>query len=717
MSTTATHCPYCALQCAMTLDTGSAAAAAQGYPEVAARQFPTNRGGMCRKGWTSAELLADPARLTAPLLRGADGVFQEVSWAAALDRMAAEFRAAQERHGRDGVGIFGGGSLTNEKAYQLGKFARVALRTSRIDYNGRFCMSSAAAAANRSLGMDRGLPFPVTDFDDAHTVLLLGTNPAETMPPFVQHLQHAQQHGGLIVVDPRRSATVRMTEDGGGLHLQPTPGSDLVLLLGLAHVVLHEGLADRDYLERRTKGFESFATSINAWWPERVEQVTGVPAERIRRAAHLLARERRGTYVITGRGVEQHVDGTDTATAAINLALLLGLPGVAGSGYGTLTGQGNGQGGREHGQKADQLPGYRTITDPAAREHVARVWGVDPDDLPGVGIPAVELLTTLGTEHGVRCLWVNGSNVVIGAPDADAVTRGLQALDFLVVCDFFFSETAEFADLVLPVLQWAEEEGTMTNLEGRVLRRRRAVDPPPGARDELWIMSELARRLEAAGTFGVDPEEVFEELRLASAGGKADYSGISWAALDADEACYWPYPAGGSTGTPRAFLDRFGHEDGRAVLVPVRVRAAGRAVDPSPRQNRREPLHRPGTLTLVTGRYLEHYQSGNQTRRVHSLHEAKPESMMQIHPATAASLGIRDGAAVELTSARSHAVALAQLTTDIRPDTVFLPFHYAGNQTANKLVSSDAVDPISSMPEFKAGSVTVRAIDPEERIR
>lgn len=717
MATAATHCPYCALQCAMTLDTDSETALEQGFPEVLGRQFPVNQGGMCRKGWTSSELLANPSRLTAPLLRGTDGVFQEVSWNVALDRMADEFRVAQHRYGRDGVGIFGGGSLTNEKAYQLGKFARVALRTSRIDYNGRFCMSSAAAAANRSLGLDRGLPFPVTDLDDAHTVLLLGTNPAETMPPFVQHLQHAQQHGGLIVVDPRRSATAGMTEDGGGLHLQPTPGSDLVLLLGLAHVVLHEGLADRDYLERRTTGFEAFARSINAWWPERVEQVTGVPAVRIRRAAHLLARERRGTYVITGRGVEQHVDGTDTATAAINLALLLGLPGLTGSGYGTLTGQGNGQGGREHGQKADQLPGYRTITDPAAREHVASVWGVDATDLPGAGIPAVELLTTLGTEHGVRCLWVNGSNVVIGAPDSDAVIRGLQALDFLVVCDFFFSETAEYADLVLPVLQWAEEEGTMTNLEGRVLRRRRAVEPPPGARDELWIMAELARRLEAPGTFSTEPEEVFEELRRASAGGKADYSGISWAALDADEACYWPYPAGGSAGTPRAFLDGFGHADGRAVLVPVRTRAAGRAVDPSPRRNRREPLHRAGTLTLVTGRYLEHYQSGNQTRRVHSLHEAKPESMMQIHPATAASLGIRDGAAVELTSARSRAVALAQLTSDIRPDTVFLPFHYAGRQTANKLVSSDAVDPISSMPEFKAGSVTVRAIDPEEMTR
>ncbi|WP_308221479.1 molybdopterin oxidoreductase family protein [Kocuria flava] len=705
---TETHCPYCALQCAMTLDP-----AGPGTPEVAGRDFPTNRGGLCRKGWTSAQLLGHPERLTAPLLRGPDGKLAEVSWGTALDRMAHAFRAARAAHGPDAVGVFGGGSLTNEKAYQLGKFARVALGTSRIDYNGRFCMSSAAAAANRSLGLDRGLPFPVTDLDDARAVLLLGSNPAETMPPFVRHLERARAEGGLVVVDPRRSATARLTEEGGGVHLQPVPGTDLVLLLGLAHVVVHDGLADRDYLARRTRGLEALLPGLSAWWPERVEQVTGVPAERLRRAARLLARRREGTYVLTGRGVEQHVDGTDTATAAINLALLLGLPGRTGSGYGTLTGQGNGQGGREHGQKADQLPGYRSIADPAARAHVAAVWGVAPEDLPGPGVPAVELLRGLGTEGGVRCLWVNGSNPVVGAPDAGAVERGLRALDFLVVPDFFRSETAEHADLVLPVLQWAEEEGTMTSLEGRVLRRRRAVDPPPGARDELWIMAELARRLGAPGTFSPDPAVVRDELRRASAGGRADYSGITDELLDSGAPCYWPHPAGG-TGTPRVMLDGFGHDDGRAVLVPVRPRAAGRAADPGPPAHRRPALHRPGTLTLTTGRWLEHYQSGTQTRRTASLRADRPEARLQIHPATAAGLGLDDGAPVELTAPAGTAVARAQLSTDVRPDTVFLPFHFAGDQCANRLTGAAAVDPSSAMPEFKATAVTLRPLAPDD---
>ena len=212
------------------------------------RDFPTNRGGLCRKGWTSASLLGHPGRVTEPLLKGADGVHRPVSWDEALTLITAAVKETRARYGADAVGVFGGGGLTNEKAYQLGKFARLALGTSRIDYNGRFCMSSAAAAGMRAFGVDRGLPFPLEDLDGASTILMLGSNVAETMPPFVQHLQGARDAGGLIVVDPRRSATAAFTSDGGGLHLQPLPGTDLTLLLGLSHVVIHEGLADADFI-------------------------------------------------------------------------------------------------------------------------------------------------------------------------------------------------------------------------------------------------------------------------------------------------------------------------------------------------------------------------------------------------------------------------------------------------------------------------------------
>ncbi|MET4144530.1 molybdopterin oxidoreductase family protein [Arthrobacter sp. UYCo732] len=724
-----THCPYCALQCAMTLTspTGLAPASKPGpgpvpaeppaalatieapVLEVSGRDFPTNRGGLCRKGWTAATLLNHPGRVTEPLLKGHDGIHRPIGWDQALALVTTAVRDTQARYGADAIGVFGGGGLTNEKAYMLGKFARLALGTSCIDYNGRFCMSSAAAAGMRAFGVDRGLPFPLADLDGASTILMLGSNVAETMPPFVQHLKGARDAGGLIVVDPRRSATAAFTSDGGGLHLQPLPGTDLTLLLGLQHVVIHEGLADAAFVAERTSGYDAVVRSVNSFWPERVQSITGVPAELIRKTARRLADGARkgGSYILTGRGVEQHVDGTDTATAAINLSLLLGLPGSARSGYGTLTGQGNGQGGREHGQKADQLPGYRKITDPAARAHMAGVWGVPEESIPGPGLTAVHLLKSLGKPDGVRCLFVHASNIAVASPDANAVIAGLRSLDFLVVCDFFMSETAAEADLVLPVLQWAEEEGTLTNLEGRVLRRRRAIQPPAGARSELWIMARLAEALDAPSTYSEDPETVFEELRLASAGGLADYSGIDYAMLDRGEAAYWPYPVG-STGTPRLFLDTFAHADGKAVMTPVTPRrrrtpavtAAGDATAPAAK-----------TMTLITGRLLEHYQSGAQTRRVSELLATQPEAKLQIHPAAAGAMGIVDGAFVSVANERGAVVCRAELSTAIRPETVFLPFHFPEIESANRLTEA-ATDPISGMPEFKFNTVLVRAAAP-----
>nr|WP_262956354.1 molybdopterin oxidoreductase family protein [Microbacterium azadirachtae] len=700
-----THCPYCALQCAMTLTPDPAGSAPV---RVEGRTFPTNRGGLCKKGWTSAALLASPERLTTPLIRDA-GALRPASWDEALERIASSLRAIREADGPDAVAVFGGGGLTNEKAYLLGKFARVALGTSRIDYNGRFCMSSAAAAGNRAFGLDRGLPFPVSDLDDADTILLLGSNVAATMPPLLSHLAGARAAGGLVVVDPRRSQTAELTADGAGAHLQPAPGTDLVLLLGLAHVVLADGLADHDYLDERTVGFDALRRSVAPWWPERVQAATGIPVGVLRATAHRLARGH-GTYILTGRGVEQHIDGTDTATAAINLALVLGLPGRPGSGYGTLTGQGNGQGGREHGQKSDQLPGYRKIADPADRAAVAAVWGVDPDSLPGPGVPAVPLLGMLGRPGGVRALLVHGANVVVSGPDAHAVMAGLRALDLLVVSDFVLSETAALADVVLPVTQWAEEEGTLTTLEGRVIRRRRALPPPPGVRSELEILADLAARLEAPSEWPTDPAIVFAELARASAGGIADYSGLSHALLDAQlaagVAAHWPYPAG-SDGTPRLFAERFAHSDGRARLVPVQ-----------PREHEPEALDEPlcgatmgaGTrsmlLTLITGRLLEHYQSGAQTRRVGELTEAQPRARAEMHPATAARLGVADGDPVVVRNRRGRVVADALLTERIRLDTVFLPFHFTNEECVN-LLTAAVTDPVSGMPEFKRTMVVV----------
>ena len=447
-------------------------------------EFPVNAGALCLKGFTAGDTLAHPERLIAPLVRNAAGQLVPASWEDAIDKVASGLRLLQRKHGRDAIGVFGGGSLTNEKVYQLGKFARVVLRTPHIDYNGRFCMSSAAAAGLRAFGLDRGLPFPVSDLARADAIMLVGANVAETMPPIMQYFDAQRLAGGqLIVVDPRLTATAQHAT----AHLRLIPGTDAVLAHGLMHVLIHERLIDEAYIRERTEGFEAVRAHAATFWPERVERLTGVPQRDIVAAARTLGRAP-NAIILTARGAEQQSQGVANVLSFINLALAMGRVGRPFNGYGCLTGQGNGQGGREHGQKADQLPGYRRLDDAAARERMAALWGVAPEDLPGPGRSAYELLDSLGRDGGVRGLLVIGSNPVVSAPHATHIEERLAALDYLVVCDFFLSETARLADVVLPSAQWAEEDGTMTNLEGRVLRRRKVVEPPPGVRTDLQIL-------------------------------------------------------------------------------------------------------------------------------------------------------------------------------------------------------------------------------------
>ncbi|KOV95559.1 molybdopterin oxidoreductase family protein [Streptomyces sp. NRRL B-3648] len=748
-TSTPTHCPYCALQCGMNITP-----LPQGGVEVTERpDFPVNRGALCGKGRTAAQVLSPAVRLTAPLVREG-GRLVEAGWPEALDRIAERLSATRERYGADAVGVFGGGGLTNEKAYTLGKFARVVLGTSQIDYNGRFCMSSAAAAGTKAFGLDRGLPFPLEDVPKTGCVILVGSNPAETMPPSLRFFTELRENGGtLIVVDPRRTRTAEQAD----LHLAPRPGTDLALALGLLHLVVAERRTDEEYIRERTTGWAEARAAAMAHWPEHVERITGVPVPHLREAVRMFC-EPEAAMVLTARGPEQQSQGTDTVGAWINLCLATGRAGRPLSGYGCLTGQGNGQGGREHGQKADQLPGYRKLDDPAARAHVAGVWGVDPDSLPGPGRSAYELLDALGTD--VRALLLMGSNPVVSAPRAAHVEERLRSLDFLAVADVVLSETAELADVVLPVTQWAEETGTTTSLEGRVLLRRRAVAPPPGVHSDLHVLHELADRLGVEKGFPADPEEVFEELRRASAGGPADYSGITYRRLTEENGVFWPCPqeaagtgggaggaapagagAGGSAvgdgedatpaalpdgpaadtgaldgrspvdagcapvvppvhpGTPRLFLDAFATADGRARFVPVVYR--GTAEEPDGEY----------PLLLTTGRVVAQYQSGAQTRRVAELNAAAPGPFVELHPRLAARLGAAEGDRVAVVSRRGRAVAPARITSAIRPDTVFMPFHWPGEGRANTL-TNPALDPTSRMPEFKSCAVRVEVLGP-----
>jgi assimilatory nitrate reductase catalytic subunit len=556
-------------------------------------------------------------------------------------------------------------------------------------------MSSAAAAGMKAFGIDRGLPFPLDDIAGAQTILLIGSNIAETMPPVMRYLErHRHGDGALIVVDPRRTATAQSAT----LHLKLVPGSDVALANGLMHILVRDHLIDEDYIRQRTDGFARVRSLVASYWPQHVERITGVPEADLVRAAHLLG-SANGSMVLTARGAEQHARGVDTALSFINIALALGQVGKSCGGYGCLTGQGNGQGGREHGQKADQLPGYRKIDDDADRRHVAGVWGVAADSLPGPGLSAYELLDALGEEDGIRVLLVMGSNPVVSAPHASHIEAKLRSLDMLIVADFFLSETAALADVVLPSAQWAEETGTTTNLEGRVLLRRAAGAPPAGVRTDIDILCGLAARLGKSRHFSfATPRAVFDELRRASAGGRADYSGITYERIEAHQGVFWPCPSNAGraksdakvepNGTPRMFGDRFFTPNGRARFHAVRH--GGPAEEP----DREYPIY------LTTGRTLAQYQSGTQTRRIDELIDLAPEAFAELHPRLASRHRIKDGDRITLATRRGRATFVARVTNTIREDTVFVPFHWGGSGSANRL-TNPALDPTSRMPEFK----------------
>jgi assimilatory nitrate reductase catalytic subunit len=688
---TATHCPYCALQCGMNLTNDKQTI------EVQPRDFPTNNGGLCRKGWTSVELLSHPERLTTPLLREKKNApLRRATWGEAIERIVSEMKRVQTRYGRDAVGVFGGGGLTNEKVYLLGKFARVALGTSQIDYNGRFCMSSAGAANIKAFGVDRGLPFPLEDIPGAETILLIGANCAETMPPIMQWFDKQKARGGkLIVADPRLTPTA----EAAHLHLQITPGTDLALANGLLHICLHEKLIDEPFISSRTTGFDEVKRTVAAYWPDRVEHITGVPVQKLVEAARLLGNAKTA-MILTARGAEQHAKGVDTVLAFINLALALGKVGKPHCGYGCLTGQGNGQGGREHGQKADQLPGYRKIENPEHREQIARIWGINADDLPRAGRSAYELLDSLGQENGVRALLVHGSNVAVSSPNAGHIQKRLASLDFLMVADIFLSETAEFADVVLPVAQWAEETGTMTNLEGRVILRQAAKTPPDGIKTDAQICALLAQKLGCGDKFPSEPRVIFEEFRRATAGASADYSGISYERIQSENGVFWPCSQNETSpnGTPRMFVERFATDDGKARFHAVRHRPAGEEPDDD------FPLY------FTTGRVMAQYQSGTQTRRIKALCDTASEAFVEMHPLLAKQFGIAAGDVVQVETRRGLATAPARLSQGIRRDTIFMPFHWGGGQCAN-LLTNPALDSTSKMPEFKVCAARIEKVE------
>ncbi|WP_336771670.1 assimilatory nitrate reductase catalytic subunit NasC [Paenibacillus sp. MMO-58] len=686
----ATQCPFCSVQCKM--EVVEDRSGRRPTYQVTAIPNKVSEGRLCVKGMNAYQHAVSRERLLHPMMRK-NGKLTQVTWEEANEAVSSRLSGLQAEHGAHTVGLYGGGSLTNETAYLLGKFARVALQTKYIDYNGRFCMSAAASAGVKTFGIDRGLTNKLSDIPLAECIILAGTNIAECQPTLMPYFTRAKDNGAIIIViDPRVSATASIAD----IHLRVKPGMDAALVNGMLKVILDEKLIDESFINSRTKGFAEVKEHADSLDLEEIADITGVSIDLIRKAANSFGKARTG-MVFTARGVEQHADGHMAVRNFLNIILATGKIGKEGCGYGAVTGQGNGQGGREHGQKADQLPGYRLIENPEDRAYIAGVWGIDPEELPGKGVSAYEMMELVHSRD-IKGLFVMGSNPIVSNPNAVLVEEALERLEFLVVADMFLSETAKLADIVLPVTAYLENEGTMTNLEGRVLLRPAGRPAPGEARHDWQILCDLAYWLgkEKYFTFR-QSEDIFNELRIASRGGIADYYGITYERLRKEEGIYWPCPSLDHPGTPRLFGERFAHQDGLAVFQTVDNQS------PAEQPSEEYPLY------MTNGRMLSHYLTGVQTRRSPVLAAREVENILEIHPSTARKYRLEDGVLASVQSSRGAVIVRTKMTSDIREDTLFIPMHWGDAQNVNR-ATNPLLDPNCKMPDFKTSAVKVQPL-------
>ena len=683
-----THCCFCGQQCGIKLKVHDNEVV--GFEPW--YEFPFNEGKLCPKGVKRYLQGNHPDRLLQPMERdpSAPGGFRPITWDAALDRVVSEIRRIQAAYGDDAFAMLSGVSLTNEKSYLIGKFARLALHTANLDYNGRFCMVSAGAGNKKALGVDRA-PNPWSDIPLADVVWIAGSNVAETFPITTSYIWRARDRGAKLIVQDPRVVPLARTAD---LFLPVRPGSDSALFGSVLHTLIRHDWLDHDFIDAHTVAFDEAAAAVAEMTPQWAAGITGVPAARIEEAAELWGTAATG-MLLHARGIEQHTKGVDNVLSAINLGLATGKFGKPGCGVSTITGQGNGQGGREHGHKCDQLPGNRDITNPEHRAHIAKVWECEESEIPGKGIPAEEIIEAIHAGE-IKGLLSICFNPVVSAPDSNFTREAFDKLEFYAVIDFFLSETAQHADVVLPGSLHEEDEGTSTSGEGRIIKINAAVTPPGDAHLDWQILLDIARRLGKERYFSYsNTEEIFEELRLASAGGTADYRGATWQRIEDEMGLFWPIPEVGHPGTPRLFEGgKFFHPDGKARFHAVPFRESAEVVDDE------------YPIWLTTGRVVSQYLSGTQTRRIAALVAQYPEPLCEMHPQLAERLGVADGDNVAVTSRRGTITLPAHVVNTIRPDTVFIPYHWPGAKAANQLTNR-AVDPISKMPEFKVAAVRI----------
>ena len=697
-----TLCPYCGVGCQVRLHVED-----DRIVQVEGRDGAANHGRLCVKGRYGMDYVRHPQRLTVPLIRRADApkhagavadpaaamsCFREASWDEALDHAGRGLRRIRGECGPRALAGFGSAKGSNEEAYLFQKLVRLGFGSNNVDHCTRLCHASSVAALLEGLGSG-AVSNPVMDVTRAEVILVIGANPTVNHPVAATWIKNAVRRGTrLIVADPRRSELARHAHR----FLQFKPDSDVALLSALLHTIIEEGLTDARFIADRTSGFEALREQVRGCSPEAMAPLTGIPAATLREVARLYATSR-ATMILWGMGISQHVHGTDNARCLIALALATGQIGRPGTGLHPLRGQNNVQGASDSGLIPMMYPDYQRVTDGLARERMAAAWGVPAAQLDAqVGLTVVELIDAMRRRE-VRGMVIMGENPAMSDPDADHARQALASLDMLVVQDIFLTETACLADVVLPASAFAEKTGTFTNTDRRVQMGRAALPLPGQARQDLWIITALARQLGLDWTaYGAQPRDcaaaaaaVFDEMRRVM----PSIAGITWQRLQREHGVTYPCTHEGDPGAPVVFTDRFPTADGRGRFVPTSIGAAEEQPDAD------------YPLVLITGRQLEHWHTGSMTRRSAVLDAIEPDAVAFLHPDELARLGVRAGALISITSRRGQVILYARADSGTPPGTVFAAFCWA-EAAINKL-TNPALDPVAKIPGFKFCAVRV----------
>jgi formate dehydrogenase major subunit/formate dehydrogenase alpha subunit len=675
---TLTTCPYCGTGCAFYLlsdDTGRLVGV-----EPSATH-PVSRGRLCVKGWNAYAFVHHPDRLTTPLIRR-EGRLMPASWDEALALTAERLQEISVKYGPDALMFFSSAKATNEENYLMMKLARAGFGTNNVDHCARLCHASTVVGLAATLGSG-AMTNSISCMDEADVILVTGSNTTEQHPLIGARILEAVQGGTkLIVADNRRIRLARSAD----LHLRHRNGTDVALLGGLMHVILREGLEDREFIAARTEEFEALKKSVEPWTPKAAAAVTGLSPGEIVAAARLFASAEKG-MIVYSMGITQHTHGVDNVRAVSNLALLTGNLGRTGTGVNPLRGQNNVQGACDMGALPNVFTGYQQVADAAVSERFARAWGVD--GLPGKPGQMATTAMNAAAEGKVRGFFILGENPMLSDPDQDHVRRALRRLDFLVVQDIFLSATAELADVVLPAACFAEKEGTFTSTDRRVQRVRKAVEPPGEARADWEILCDLAARIGCPGMTYADPSQVMAEIASLT----PSYGGINYGRIET-LGLQWPCPESTHPGTPVLHVGACTRGKGR--FAPVGYTPSAELPDAD------------YPLVLTTGRTYFHWHTGTMTRRTHLLDREERFPFVELHPEDAARLSVREREEVTVATRRGEVRARARVTEMVFPGIIFMPFHF--EEGAANALTHNVLDPEAGIPEYKVCAARVEKV-------